>query len=88
MALAEDAAVDVGHSPIHDEDTKSYKNESKLRQCYLWNGQGNIGVAIVNRILPEILVFRGNKTVGGVSSGSIYDISKRGGFGTELQLFA
>ena len=54
----------------------------------MWNGQGNIGVAIVNRILPEILVFRGNKTVGGVSSGSICDISKRGGFGIELQPFA
>ena len=41
--------------PIHDEETKSSKNENKLRQCHVWNGQGNVGVAIVNPILLEIL---------------------------------
>ena len=42
---------------VHDKDTKSSKKESKLRQCHLrlWNGLGNIGVVIVNPILPEIL---------------------------------
>jgi hypothetical protein len=40
--------------PVHDKDTKSSKNDSKLRQCHLCIGQGNIRVAIVNPILFEI----------------------------------
>ena len=42
--------------PIHDEDTQSSKNESKLRKCHLWSGQGNVGVAIVNLILLYIVL--------------------------------
>ena len=41
-------------TPVHDKDTKSSKNESKLRQCHLWNEEGSIGVTIVNPILTEI----------------------------------
>ena len=44
-------------TPVHDEDTKSSKNESKLRQ-HLWNEGGSIGAAIVNPILPERLCIR------------------------------
>jgi len=44
--------------PAHDDDTKSSKNESKLRQCHLWNGQGNIGGTVVNPILREIFCIR------------------------------
>ena len=42
-------------TPVDDKDTESSKNENKLRERHLWNGQGNIGLAIVNPILPEIL---------------------------------
>jgi hypothetical protein len=42
-------------TPVHDKDTKSSKNENKLRQCHLWNEEGSIAVAIVSSILPEIL---------------------------------
>ena len=41
--------------PVHNKDTKSSKNESKLRQYHLWNGQGNVGVVIVNPFLREML---------------------------------
>ena len=34
-------------TPVDDEDTKSSENESKLKQQHLWNGLGNIGVAIL-----------------------------------------
>jgi hypothetical protein len=43
-------------TPVDDQDTKSSKDERKLRQCHLWKGQENIGVVIVvNSIFPEIL---------------------------------
>ena len=41
--------------PIHDKDTKSSKNESKLRQRHLWDRQGNIRVVIGNLILCRML---------------------------------
>lgn len=44
--------------PVHDNDTKSSKNENKLRQGHLFNGLGNIGVVVVNQILPEIFCIR------------------------------
>ena len=34
--------------PVHDNDTKSSKNENKQRQGHLCNCQGNIGVVVVN----------------------------------------
>ena len=42
-------------TPVEDKDTKSSKNESKLKHHYLWHGQGNIGVAILTN--PEYFVF-------------------------------
>ena len=45
-------------TPVHDRDTKSSKNESKARRFQLWNGEGNIKVAIVNPILRERFCIR------------------------------
>ena len=45
-------------TPVHDKDTKSCKDESKLGQCHLCNEEGSIGVSIVNPILPDILCIR------------------------------
>jgi hypothetical protein len=32
--------------PVHHKDTKSSKNESKMRQCNLCKGQGHIGLSL------------------------------------------